>query len=91
MKSAYEKAMERMEREKGPVRKLSGEQKERVAGIDTNYDAKIAEARLAHDAQIALVADPEERMTLENQLASEVRSLEEKREREKEAVWNEGS
>jgi hypothetical protein len=42
MKSAYELAMERLEK-KEPTRKLSENQKEKIAEINSLYGAKIAE------------------------------------------------
>ena len=47
MKSAYEKAMERLEAERGAVRKLSDEQKVRIAEIDRKFDALVAEKTLS--------------------------------------------
>ena len=88
MKSAYEIAMEKMNAASGPVKTLSDEQKERVAGIDKTYDAKIAETRLTFDDKLA-AAPPEEQPDTQQQLASELARLEEKREKEKEDVWNE--
>ncbi len=42
MKSAYELAMERLAKA-GPEKKLSDEERERLAGINNRYQAKLAE------------------------------------------------
>jgi hypothetical protein len=88
MKSAYELAMERMNRESGPQANLSDEQKTKIASIDGAADAKVAETRLVYEPKIA-VASGEERAELERQLADEVRRIDEKREHDKESVWKE--
>ncbi len=88
MKSAYEIAMEKLNKAAGPTRKLSEAQKKRMADIDASYDARIAEARLSREQKMA-VADPAEREEIQKQLTEEIGRLEEQREREKEAIWNE--
>lgn len=88
MKSAYEIAMERLERESGPSKKLTEEQKTAIAEIDKKYDAKIAEHRLAVQAKIKAAANSEEFQKLNAELADGIASLEDKRNREKENIWN---
>lgn len=88
MKSAYEIAMEKMNAESGPVKTLSDEQKERVAEIDKRYDAKIAETKLTYDEKLSAVA-PDDAQDLQRELSSELMRLDEKRETEKESIWNE--
>jgi len=88
MKSAYELAMERLEKESGPTRKLTDEQKAQVAEIDRLYDAKAAEAKITYEQKIASAANPEELERIQAELASTLTSLEERREREKNAIWN---
>lgn len=46
MKSAYELAMERLNRA-SPIKKLSGAQKTKLAELDSIYAAKIAEREIA--------------------------------------------
>ena len=87
MKSAYDKAMERMEAESGPAKKLSDEDKERIAEIDQRIDAKIAELKLACDTKLA-TAPYEEAQTLQTELASEIAAAEQQREDEKGTIWN---
>lgn len=87
MKSAYERAMERMEAESGPSRKLSDQEKARIAEIDTLYDSKVAEAKLSFEPRIAATPPPEVD-GLKAELAADLISLEEKRERDKEEVWD---
>ena len=58
MKSAYEKAMERLEKESGPTGKLSDEQRNQIAEIDRKFDALVAEHKLSseHKARAATTA-----------------------------------
>lgn len=87
MKSAYEIAMEKMKAEAGETRTLSEEEKRQCAEIDNVYEAKIAEARLGFDSKMATATDPGVRQLLQEDLGRDIMRLEEKREREKEAVW----
>lgn len=87
MKSAYELAMERLEKERGPSRKLSDDQKASIAEIDKRFAARSAEAKLRADSEIAGAGTPEAAAERRAALAAELRSLEEKREQEKESVW----
>jgi hypothetical protein len=88
MKTAYELAMERLEKASGPTRKLSNAQKARIAEIEKIYDAKIAETKLASESEM-LSADTMEVLNKFRQgLANAIASIEERREKEKEAVWN---
>ncbi len=88
MKTAYELAMERLEKASGPTRKLSNAQKARIAEIEKIYDAKIAETKLASESEM-LSADSMEALNKFRQgLADAIASIEERREKEKEAVWN---
>lgn len=86
MKSAYELAMERLNQE-SPSRVLSDQEKNELAEVDKKYDAKIAELNLAHDTKIVTL-NPMEQMVAQQELNAEVASLNEKREAEKDALWN---
>jgi len=88
MKSAYELAMERLEKESGPARKLSEAQKAAIADIDKRFDAKAAERRLQFDSAKA-TAPPPEWSALQAALAEDLASIEEKRQRAKDGVWGE--
>ena len=89
MKSAFELAMSRLEKE-APIRKLTPEQKERIAEVDSEYGAKIAERKLFLDGELAKAAgDPLAEDDIRRQLASEILRLEEKREDAKEKIRNE--
>lgn len=86
MKSAYELAMSRLE-QASPTRSLTGEQKKALAEIDSEYDAKVAERKIFLEGEIAKNAGDE--MVIEGlrkQLASEIASIDEKRESKKEKV-----
>lgn len=86
MKSAYELAMSRLE-QGSPTRSLTEEQKKALAEIDSEYDAKVAERKIFLEGEIAKSAGDEHAITsLRAQLASEIASIEEKRESKKEKV-----
>ena len=88
MKSAYELAMERLQ-ETSPSVSLTEEQKKELAEIDSKYRAKIAEKELFLRDQIRK-AQPEGKAddiaSLEKQLASEIRRLQEECEAAKEKL-----
>ncbi|HUW60693.1 MAG TPA: hypothetical protein VMZ06_06770 [Candidatus Bathyarchaeia archaeon] len=88
MKTAYELAMERLEKTSGPTRKLTGEQKAQIAEIEKLYEAKTAELRLAFEARMQTAQSREEWDAMQAELAGKIASLEEQRENEKEKVWN---
>ena len=77
MKSAYELAMERLQKA-SPSFSLTEEQKKELAEIDSKYRAKIAEKELFLNEQIRKAqaeGKVEEVESLEKQLTSEVRRL----------------
>jgi hypothetical protein len=86
MKSAYELAMERLEKEKGPSKKLSEDQKNAIADIDNRFAARIAETKLSYESRMA-TAEFAEHAAIQQELAEKLQSLENQRETEKEAVW----
>jgi hypothetical protein len=89
MKSAYELAMSRLE-QSTPSRELTAEQKKKIAEIDSEYDARIAEQRIFIEGEIAKTWTDEARVEeLRRQLAGELVSLNEKRESKKEKVRGE--
>ncbi len=51
LKSAYELAMERLAAKEGPLKKLTEEQKARIAEIEQKAQAKIAELKIMNDAK----------------------------------------
>jgi len=88
MKSAYELAMERLNKQ-SPGIKLTADQKKQIAELDSRYAARIAEREIglksaidkaAAEGDIALAEE------LEQQLASERRKLQAELEEKKEAV-----
>jgi Spy/CpxP family protein refolding chaperone len=79
MKSAYELAMERLEK-KAPTISLTDEQKEQIAEIDSTYRARIAEKELFLKDQIRNARRNggfDEAEALEKQLGVELRQLQE--------------
>jgi len=88
MKSAYELAMERLEAA-SPGVELTPDQKARIAEVETKCKADIAAKELMLRGEIAkaeAAGQFDEVAKLQRQLSDEIRRLEEKRDREKEAV-----
>lgn len=88
MKSAYELAMERLEKQ-SPTRQLTEAQKTAIAEIDTATKAKIAEQELFLKDKIAEAAGQgqyEEAAQLEQQLQREIRRANEDAEEKKEKI-----
>lgn len=87
MKSAYELAMERLQRESGPMRSLTDEQRAAINDIEKLYEAKTAELRLQYDQKFSEAKSAEELAQLQAEMASALSALEEKREKDKDAIW----
>ena len=88
MKSAYELAMERLQKA-SPSLSLTDEQKEKLAELDSKYRAKIAEKELFLKDQIRKAQTDgkvDDIDSLQKQLASEVRRLQEECEAKKEKL-----
>ena len=88
MKSAYELAMERLEKS-APSVSLTEEQKKEIAEIDSVYRAKSAEKELFLKDQIRkaqAAGKIEELESLQKQLVSEIRRLHEECEAKKEKL-----
>ena len=88
MKSAYELAMERLQKT-SPSLSLTDEQKKELAALDSKYQAKIAEKELFLNEQIRKAqaeGKVEEVESLEKQLASEIRRLQNECEAKKEKL-----
>jgi len=77
MKSAYELAMERLNKQ-SPGVTLTAAQKQRIADLESEYKAKIADREILIKGQIAKAVDKgsfEEVEQLEKQLVSNRKSL----------------
>ena len=88
MKSAYELAMERLQKT-SPTVPLNDDQKKQIAEIDSTYRAKIAEKEVFLKDQITKAQNAgkfEEVESLEKQLATEIRRLNEDSEAKKEKL-----
>ena len=88
MKSAYELAMERLEKA-SPSVALTEDQKQEIAELDSVYRAKIAEREVFLKDQISkaqIAGNLEEMQSLEKQLASEMRRLQHECEAKKEKL-----
>jgi hypothetical protein len=88
MKSAYELAMERLEKA-SPSLSLREDQKKEIAEIDSMYRAKIAEREVFLKDQIRkaqIAGNLEDAQSLEKQLALEMRRLQDECEARKEKL-----
>ncbi len=88
MKSAYELAMERLAKNQ-PIVTLTDDQKKQLADVDSTFKARIAEKELFLKDQIRTAQSAgkfEEMESLEKQLASEIRRLQEDCEAKKEKL-----
>jgi Spy/CpxP family protein refolding chaperone len=88
MKSAYELAMERLEKA-SPSISLTENQKKEIAEIDSTYRAKIAEKELFLKDEIRKAQNAgkfDEVESLEKQLVVEIRRLQEDSEEKKEKL-----
>jgi len=88
MKSAYDLAMERLEKQ-SPSVKLTEEQRSQLAEVDSLYKSRIAERELLLNDQIRreqAAGKASEVESLQKQLASEIRRLTEECESKKERI-----
>ena len=88
MKSAYELAMERLEK-KEPTVALTDEQKQQIAEIDSTFKARIAEKELFLKDKIGKAqsaGNAEEAESLQRQMTIEIRRLHEDAEAKKERL-----
>lgn len=86
MKTAYELAMERLNKT-SPSVQLTGEQKKQLAELDSRYAAKIAEREISINGDIAkaeAAGDFEKAGELKQQLAKERKNLQAELESKKE-------
>jgi hypothetical protein len=83
MKTAYELAMERLNKS-APSVKLSDTQKKELAELDSKYAAKIAEREIALNAEIAGAGDFDKAEALRQQLITERKKLQAELEDKKE-------
>ncbi len=85
MKTAYELAMERLNKNTPGV-KLSDAQKKELAELDAKYAAKIAGREITLNAEIAGAADFAKQESLREQLVTERKKLQAELEEKKEQV-----
>ena len=93
MKSAYELAMERLNKS-APTVKLTGAQKKQLAELDAKYAAKIAEREIALKDEITKVVESgefEKVEELQQRLVIERRKLQAELEEKKEQLRNKGA
>ena len=86
MKSSYELAMERLNKN-APIIKLTNAQKKQLAELDSKYAAKIAEREIALNGEIAKVADDfQKEESLREQLMTDRKKLQAELEEKKDRV-----
>jgi hypothetical protein len=88
MKSAYELAMERLQKQ-APTVKLTAEQKAAISDLESQYAAKVAQREIGLKDEILKAesnGDLEEAAKLREQLAHEKRKLQAELEEKKEQV-----
>jgi hypothetical protein len=85
MKSAYELAMERLEKS-APVQALTEAQKAALADLDQRYQAKVAERRIFLEDQLHKTTDPMAAEDIRRQLSAEVARLGEELEEKKNRI-----
>ena len=73
MKSSFELAMERLG---GSTKKLSDDQKIKIAEIDSKYKAKIAGIKLRSQEDLAKTANPEEDDKIRKEVSDEIQRSE---------------
>ncbi len=92
MKSSYELAMERLNKQ-GPTAKLTAAQKTELADLDARYAAKIAEREIFLKGELAKAVekgDGAEYQQIEKQLVSERKKFQAELEEKKDAVRSAG-
>ena len=92
MKSAYELAMERLNKS-SPTAKLTDQQKKEIAELESKYKAKIAERELFVEGERVKAidkGDAEAIEQLEKQLVSDRKSLQNELDEKKEEVRRRG-
>lgn len=91
MKSAYELAMERLEKASPSGPPPSEEQKKELAEIDKIYEAKIAERKIMAGQEIQKnYGNYEAVLKIQENLREDIQKLEEEREAKKQAVREAG-
>ncbi|HEY1717146.1 MAG TPA: hypothetical protein VGH42_02485 [Verrucomicrobiae bacterium] len=86
MKSSYELAMERLNKN-APTVKLTDAQKKQLAELDSKYAAKIVEREIALETEIAKAADDfEKEESLREQLVTECKKLQAELEEKKDQL-----
>ena len=88
MKTAYELAMERLNKT-SPTTKLTNEQKKKLAELDAEYKAKLADREIFLKGEMAKAADKgdyEAYAQLEKQLLSDRKSIQAELEEKKDSV-----
>ena len=86
MKSAFELALERTG---GKLKEVSEEKKQKIAEIDRIYQSKLAEAQLSADQRLARETDYEKAEEIRNGLVTELASIRDRWEREKNKIREE--
>ena len=95
MKTAYELAMERLEKESpSSAKKLTDDQKKRLAEVENEAQAQIAERRIMTEKRInelSMEGKTDEIQKAQEELTADIRKIEEKKEEKKNQIRQETS
>lgn len=84
MKSAYELAMERLQKESPSPPPLSEEQKAALAETENNYLSKIAEVKILAERELKeSLGNPEAQVKIQERLQTDIHRLEAERDEKK--------
>ncbi|RJP34384.1 MAG: hypothetical protein C4527_02310 [Candidatus Omnitrophota bacterium] len=87
MKSAYELAMERLEKESPSGPSLTDEQKAALAEADNQCTSRIAEKKILAEQEIQKnYGNPEACQTIQERLQTDIRLIESERDRKKKEI-----
>ncbi|MDD4736880.1 MAG: hypothetical protein PHP44_12350 [Kiritimatiellae bacterium] len=86
MKSAYELAMERLDKEQGASKKLSEGQKTAIAEVESRLKARLAELDIFFAQKVGALGDPQERQSLQEEKTREIARAKDRAEEEKQVI-----
>jgi len=93
-KSAYELAMERLRKKDQEAgveqRRLTDEERAAIADVKKVYEARLAEREILHRSKLAQTADPEARVTLEEEYRRDRERIVSERDRKLDEARREG-
>lgn len=91
LKSAFDLAMERLEKKDGKAAVLSDEQKKALHEVDRRTSAKVAEIEILMQKKLSAPEDAEEAAKIEEQMRAQIVRARADGEREKDGIRRAGS